>query len=129
MFNSIKIVVIFVSGLLASSLTFAGSVVIGPGPHSLLYVTQNIDYHVLDGTEIISPSRTGPPEYFVVVTDAIEFRGGGHIRIDGGYFRGGDASYTGTNGDLATVVAGDSLHLRQSSGKVHGGTCFASAGH
>ncbi len=99
-----------------------GPVVIGPGPHSLLYVTQDIDYHVLDGTEIISPSRTGPPEDFVVVTDAIEFRGGGHIRIDGGYFRGGDASYTGNNGDLATVSAGEALHLRQSSGEIYGGT-------
>ena len=100
----------------------ASLVVIGPGPQSLLYVTQDVDYHILDGTEIVSPSQTGPPDNSVVVTDAIEFRGGGHIRIDGGYFRGGDASYTANNGEVATVAAGASLHLRQSSGEVYAGT-------
>lgn len=98
------------------------TIVYGPGTRPLIYETRDVDYHVLDGTQIISPSRTGPPEDFVVVTDAIEFRGGGHIRIDGGYFRGGDASYTGINGNSATVSAGEALHLRQSSGEVRGGT-------
>lgn len=98
------------------------TIIYGPGVRPLIYETQDVDYHVLDGTQITSPSRTGPPEDFVVVTDAIEFRGGGHIQIDGGIFQGGDASYTGVNGDLATVVAGAALHLRQSSGEVFGGT-------
>jgi hypothetical protein len=99
----------------------ADTVVVGPGPHPLLYVTDDDDYHVLDGTQITSPSLSGPPSTFVVVTDAIEFRGGGHIRIDGGQFQGGDATYTGSH-SAASTVAGDALHLRQSSGIVYGGT-------
>lgn len=98
-----------------------GPVVIGPGERPFLYVNADENYHVLDGTRIVSPSLTGPPRAFVVVTDAIEFRGGGHIRIDGGNFRGGDATYTGSI-NSASTVAGDALHLRQSTGEVHGGT-------
>lgn len=101
--------------------------VIGPGPHPLLYVTSAENYRVLDGTQIISPSRSGPPDTFVVVTDAIEFRGGGDIQIDGGYFRGGDATYSGPNGDLGTAAAGDALHLRHSTGTVYGGTFIGGA--
>jgi hypothetical protein len=96
-------------------------VVIGPGVQSLIYETRNIDYHVLDGTQITSLSLSGPPNTFVVPTDAIEFRGGGHIQIDGGNYRGGNATYSGSS-ISATTVAADALHLRQSSGEVFAGT-------
>lgn len=105
----------------------AGVTVVGPGPRPLLYITDPGDYRVLDGTQIISPSRSGPPATFVVVTDAIEFRGGGDIQIDGGYFRGGDATYAGANDDSARASAGDALHLRQSTGTVYGGTFIGGA--
>lgn len=100
----------------------AATIVVGPGPQPLIYENYDLDYHILGGTSIITPSRTGPPVKFVVVTDAIEMRGGGHTQIDGGLFRGGDASYT-VPGGFATVAGGTALHLlNKSSGKVHDGS-------
>jgi hypothetical protein len=57
-----------------------------------------------------------------VPIDAIEFRGGGHIQIDDGFFQGGNATFLGANGTLGTAAAADALHLRQSTGEVHAGT-------
>ncbi|MEX0642937.1 MAG: hypothetical protein WD468_09570 [Pirellulales bacterium] len=110
------------SFLQVAPLTAKTTVVVGPGPHAPLYVTNADDCHIVDGTQIISPSLTGPPEDFVVPIDAIEFRGGGHIQVDGGYFRGGDASYTVSNGDSATVAGANALHLRQSTGEIFRGS-------
>lgn len=113
--------------LCAGSAHGAMAVIVGPGSIPPLYVTSAEDYRILDGTEIISPSRSGPPTTFVVVQDAIEFRGGGTIQIDGGYFRGGDATYTGPSGSTAQVSGGEALHLRQSTGVVYGGTFIGGA--
>src|SRR5690606_7141250 len=77
--------------------------------------------HILDGTEIISPSRSGPPDTFVVVRDAVEILGGADVRIDGGYFRGGDANYFGPNNSVATVAAGEAFHLHQAVGVIYAG--------
>ncbi len=119
-FTSIAFLVGF--GLLQPVVGFAlGPIVIGPGSHSLIYETNNVDYHILDGTQILSPSLTGPPSTFVVVTDAMEFRGGGNTQIDGGYFKGGNATYSGTD-NAATAAGGNALHLRQSTGEIYGGT-------
>src|SRR3954447_19170754 len=83
------------------------AVVIGPGTYPYLYVTDPSDYHVLAGTQIITASESGPPSTFVVPIDAIEFRGGGHIQIDGGFFQGGNATFLGANGTLGTAAAAD----------------------
>jgi hypothetical protein len=112
--------------LFLGSVCGAATTVIGPGPHPLLYVTNADNYRILDGTQIISPSQSGFPGSLVVVTDAIEFRGGGDIQIDGGYFRGGDATYT-NYGSLGGAFAGDALHLRYSTGTVYGGTFIGGA--
>jgi hypothetical protein len=96
-------------------------VAVGPGTYPYLYVTDNSDYRVLAGTQIVTLSQSGPPSTFVVPIDAIEFRGGGHIQIDGGFFQGGDATYLGANGTLNTAAGADALHLRQSTGEVHSG--------
>jgi hypothetical protein len=105
----------------------AGPIVIGPGSHAPIYEPNNVDYHILDGTQIIAPSVSGPPSTFVIGADAIEFRGGGYLQIDGGNYSGGSATYSGTVLS-ATAAGGDGLHLRNSSGEIDGGTFIGGDG-
>lgn len=105
-------------------------VVVGPGVVSPIDEHTNVNYHILAGTQITSPSLTGPPATLLHTEEAIEFAGGGHLQIDGGTFTGGNASFGGPSNAFVTVTAGTALDVFRSSadittGTFHGGVAFS----
>jgi hypothetical protein len=92
----------------------------------------HVDYHILAGTQITSPSLTGPPATSLNTADAINYAGRGHVQIDGGTFTGGNASFGGAPDSYVSVSAGNALELDYSSadilgGTFHGGVAYSTA--
>jgi hypothetical protein len=97
-------------------------VVIGPGVQPAIKVYTSDHYRLLAGTQITSSSLSVPPaDTFLRVDDAINFEGGGSVRIDGGTYRGGNHRFTGTD-PFFTAAAGNALELRNFTADIHGGT-------
>ena len=97
-------------------------VVIGPGVLPAIKVYSSDHYRLLAGTQITSPSLSVPPaDTYLRVDDAVNFEGGGSVRVDGGTYRGGNHTFTGTD-PFFTAAAGNALELRNFTANIHGGT-------
>ncbi len=96
-------------------------VTIGPGVRPVIDVFTTDHYHLLNGTQITSPSLNGPPATQMLVGEAVNFFGGGSVGIDGGQYRGGNATFTGPSGTFTTVNAGHALRISNFTAEIYGG--------
>jgi hypothetical protein len=112
--------------LLAASAYFwparvRADVTIGPGVQPPINVYSTDHYHLVTGTQITGPSLSGSSPASLLVDETMEFQGGGSLRIDGGQYQGGNATYNGPLGTFTTVNAGHALRLMNFAADIYGG--------
>ena len=104
-----------------SSLAVGELLVVGPGERGPLRYYGLDDYHVQAGAKIASPAASGPPGTIVRTEHAFEYGGLGGVRIDGGEFSGGNATYVGPIDSYAEVWSGSGAWINSSSVEIYGG--------
>lgn len=104
-----------------SSMAVGELITVGPGEVCPLRYYGLDDYRILAGTKIASPAATSPPGTVVRTEHAFEYGGLGVVRIDGGEFSGGNATYVGPIDSYAEVWSGSGAWINSSSVDIYGG--------
>jgi hypothetical protein len=91
---------------------------IGPGVVAPLSAFLPGDYRIVPGTSVTGQSSSGA---FALGDEAVNFAFGGNLRIDGGTFQGGAASYNGPVDQFASIQGGVGVRVASATAEIYGG--------